>query len=206
MLYQILAFTIHVKILKSYKNSKFKISAPTWNENFELPDGSYSISDIQDYFDYILKRHGEKTVNPSMRIYINKIENKIMFKIKTGYYFELLTPETMKLLGSTKSKITKYEDGENVSNLEVTEVVLVHCNIVNNNYQRSSKVLYTFVLNKAFGQSLDTSPKNLIFLKTYDSEFLYVEVWFADQNSNPIEIKDKINITLVINESITYKK
>ena len=140
------------------------------------------------------------------RIYINKIENKIMLKIKTGYCFELLTPETMKLLGSTKSKISKYEDGENVSNLEVTEVVLVHCNIVNNNYQRNSRVLYTFVLNKAFGQSLDTSPKNLIFLKTYDSEFLYVEVWFVDQNSNPIEIKDKINITLVINESITYKK
>ena len=107
MLYQILAFTIHVKILKSYKNNKFKISAPTWNENFELPDESYSISDIQDYFDYILKRHGEKTVNPSIRIYINKIENRITFKIKAGYYFDLFTPETMKLLGSTTSKITK---------------------------------------------------------------------------------------------------
>ena len=108
MLYQILAFTIYGKIFeKSYKNNKFKISAPTWNGEFELPGGSYSISDIQDYFDYILKKHGEKTVNPSIRIYINKIENRITFKIKAGYYLKLLTPETMKLLGSNKSKITK---------------------------------------------------------------------------------------------------
>ena len=70
----------------SYKNNNFKISASTWNEEFELPDGSYSISDIQDYFEYILKKHGEKTVNPLIRIYINKIENRIMFRIKTGYY------------------------------------------------------------------------------------------------------------------------
>ena len=70
----------------SYKNNNFKISASTWNEEFELPDGSYSISDIQDYFEYILKKHGEKTVNPLIRIYINKIENRIMFRIKAGYY------------------------------------------------------------------------------------------------------------------------
>ena len=108
---------------KSYKNNKFKISAPTWNEEFELPDGSYSISDIQDCFEYILRKYGEKTVNPSI-IYINKIENRITFKIKT--------PETMKLLGSTKSKITKDENGENVPYLEITEVVLIHCNVVNN--------------------------------------------------------------------------
>ena len=85
-------------IKKSCKNNKFKISAPTWNEEFELPDESYSISDIQDYFEHILKKHGEKTVNLSIRIYINKIENRITFKIKTRYYFELLTPETMSLL------------------------------------------------------------------------------------------------------------
>ena len=87
---------------KCYKNNKFKILAPTCNEEFELPDGSYSISDIQDYFEYIFKKYGEKTVNPSIRIYANKIENRITFKIKTGYYLELLTTETMKLLGSTK--------------------------------------------------------------------------------------------------------
>ena len=90
-------------IKKSYKNNK--ISAPTWNEESELPDGSYSISDIQDYLEYMLKKHGEKTVNPSIRIYINKIENRITFKIKTVYYIELLTSETIRLLGSSKSKI-----------------------------------------------------------------------------------------------------
>ena len=96
-------------------------------------------------------------------IYVNKIENRITFKIKTGYYFELLTPETKKLLGSTKSKITKDENGENAPHLEITEVVLIHCNIVNNNYQQDSRVLCTFVSNKTFGQLLDISPKNFIF-------------------------------------------
>ena len=105
----------------------------------------------------------------------------------------------MKLLGSTKSKITKNENGENVPYLEITEVVLMHCSVVNNSYQKKSRVLYTFVPNKSFGQLLDISPEIFIFLKTFDSEFSYIEVWFTDQNSNPLEIKDKINITLVIN-------
>ena len=108
-----------------------------------------------------IKKYGEKTVNPSIRIYINKIENRITFKIKTGHYLKLLTPETMKLLGSTNSKITKNENGENVPNLEITEVILAHCNIVNNDYQQDSRVLYTFAPNKLFGQLLDISPKNL---------------------------------------------
>ena len=122
---------------KAHTNNKFKISAPTWNEEFKLPDGSYSVSDIQDYFEYILKKHREKT---SIRIYINKIENRITVKIKTVYYLKPLTPEKRKLLGSTKSMITKNEKGENVFNLEITEVVLVYCNIVNNNYQQNSRV------------------------------------------------------------------
>ena len=112
-------------IKSSYNNNKFKISAPTWSEEFELPDGSYSVSDIQDYFEYILKKHSDSVDNPSIRIYVNKIENRITFKIKNGYYLELLTPETMKMFGSTVSKITKDENGENVPHLEV-EVVLVH--------------------------------------------------------------------------------
>ena len=78
-------------------------------------------------------------------------------------------------------------------------VVLVHYNIANNNYQRNSRVLYTFVPDKCFGQLLDISPKNFIFLKTFDSEFSYIEVWLTDQNFNPLEIEDKISITLVIN-------
>ena len=89
-------------IKRSYNNNRFKISAPTWNEKIELPDGSYSISDIQDYSEYILKKHGANVDNPSIRIYVNKIENRITFKIKSGYYLELLTPETRKLLGTVK--------------------------------------------------------------------------------------------------------
>ena len=115
-------------------------------------------------------------------IYVNKIENRTTFKIKTGYYLELLMTEIMKLLGSTKIKMTNDENGENRPNLEITEVVLVHCNIVNN-YQHDSRTLYTYFPNKSFGQLLDISPKNFIFLKSFNSEFSYIEVWFTDQNS-----------------------
>ena len=136
----------------SYNNNKLKISSPTWwNDKFELPDESYSVSDIQDYFEYILKKHNEKINNPSIKIYISKIENRITFKIKTGYYLELLTSETMKLLGSFQNKIGNNKNDENVPHLEITEVKLVHCNIVNNDYQQDSRVLYIFVTNKSFG-------------------------------------------------------
>ena len=105
----------------------------------------------------------------------------------------------MKLLGSTKSKIAKDEHDENVPDLEITEVVLIHCNVVNNSYQQNSRVLYTFVRNKSFGQLLDISPENFIFLKTFALEFSYIEVWFTGQNSNHLEKEDKINIILVTN-------
>ena len=163
LLYQILVFITHGKTKSSYNNNKFKISAPTWNDKFELPDGSYSASDIQDYFEYILKKHGENSDNPSIRIYENEIENRITFKIKTGYYLELLTPETIKLLGSTENQIAKDENGENVPHLEITEVVIVHCNIVNNDYQQDLRVLYKFVPNKPFDSLLEMTPKNHIF-------------------------------------------
>ena len=132
-------------------------------------------------------------------IYVNKMENRITFKIKAGYYLEHLTPEITKLLGSTKSKINKDKNSESMPHLEIIEVILVHCNIVNNNYQQDSRVLYTFVPNKSFGQLLDISSKNFIFLKSFNLEFSYIEVWFTDQNSKPLEMEDKINITLVIN-------
>ena len=186
-------------IRKSYKNNKFIISVTTWNEEFELPDRSYSVSDIQDYFKYILEKHETATDNPSIRIYINKIENRITFKIKTGYYLELLTPEKMKLLGSTKTKITKDGHSENVPYLEITVVLLIHCKIVNNYYQQDSKVLHTFVSNKSIGQLLDISPKKFMFLITFNLELSYIEVWFTDQNSKPLEVEDKNNITLIIN-------
>ena len=89
-----------------YNNNKFKISEATWNDESELPDGSYSTSDIQDYFEYILNKHGEDIDKSSVQIYVNRIENRITFKIKSGYSLELLTSETMKLLESTKNKIT----------------------------------------------------------------------------------------------------
>ena len=105
-------------------------------------------------------------------------------------------PETKKLFGINKSKTNKDRNGENASNLEITEVVLVHSNIVNN---KDSRVLYIFIPNKSFGQLLDISPKKFIFLKTFNSEFSYIEVWFTNQNFKPLEIEDKINITLVAN-------
>ena len=105
----------------------------------------------------------------------------------------------MKLFGNTKSKITKDKNGENVPYLEITEVVLIRFNVVNNSYQQNSRVLYTFVPYKSFGQLLDISPENFMFLKTLDSKSSYIEVWFADQNFNPLEIEDKIIINLVIN-------
>ena len=199
LLYQILVFITHGKNIKgSYNNNIFKVSALTWNDKFELPDGSYSVPDIQDCFEYTLKKQGENIDNSSVKIYVNIIENRITFRIKNGYSLELLTPETMKLLGSTENKITKDKNGENVPHLEITEVVLVHCNIVNNDYQQDSRVLYTFVPSKPFGSLLEISPKNDIFLKTFDSEFKNIKVWFKDQNSQLLETKDGINLTLII--------
>ena len=122
-------------IKSSYNNNKFKVSAPTWNDKLELPDRLYSVSDVPDYFEYILKKHGENS-NSSIRVYVNKIENKITFKIKTGYSLELLTLKTIKFLGSTENKLTKDKNGKNVSHLEILQVVLVHCNIVNNHYEK----------------------------------------------------------------------
>ena len=110
-------------VKSSYNNNKFKIPAPTCSEEFKLPDGTYSVSDTQDYFEYILKKHSESVENPSIRMYINRIESRITFNIKNGYYLELLTLETMKLLGSTESKITKDKNGENVPHLEIVELV-----------------------------------------------------------------------------------
>ena len=102
---------------------------------------------------------------------MNKIENRIRFKIKTGYNLELLAPETMKLLGSTKNKITKDKNSENEPHLEITEVILVHCNIVNNEYKQDSRGFYIFVPNKIFSSLLEISSKNHIFLKPLNSEF-----------------------------------
>ena len=118
---------------------------------FWFTDGSYSISGIQDYFEFIIKKHETLTENPPIQIYPNKIKNRIVFKIKTGYKLELLTPETMRLLGNTKKDVDADKNSEDVPKLESIEVVLVHCNLVRNDYRHSSKVLFSFVpVNKYF--------------------------------------------------------
>ena len=131
-------------------------------------------------------------------MYVNEIENRINFKIKNGQSLEFLTPETMKLLGSTKNKTTEDKNGENVPHLQITEVVLVHCDIVNNDYQQYSTVLYMFVPNKSFGSLSEISPTNHIFLKTFNSEYSEIKAQFTDQNSQTLEIEDRINLTMVI--------
>ena len=157
-------------IKSEYSKNKFKISASTWNETFDLPDGSYTIDDIQDYFEFI---------------------------IKNGYKVELLTPETMKLFGSTKNVVDKDKNSENVSKLKSVEVVLVHCNLVKNDYQHASKVLFSFVLNKQFGQLSNISPHVFTMMNAVNTEFSSVEVWFTDQSSKPLEIEDNVNLTLI---------
>ena len=132
-------------IKTSYNNNKFKIVAPAWDETFDLPDGSYSISDIQDYFNYIIKKHETVEQTSQITIYQNKIKNRVVLKIKTGYKLELLSKETMRLLGSTKNVIDSDKNSELVPKLELVEAVLVHCNLVTNNNQQASKVLFTFV-------------------------------------------------------------
>ena len=138
------------------------------------------------------------TDNSPINIYANKIKNRIVFKIKTGYKLELLTLETMNLLGSTKKVVDKEENSENVPKLESVEVALVHCNLVKNYYQHASKVLFSFVPNKQFGQLLNISPHVFTMMNTVNTEFSSVEVWFTDQSSKPLEIEDNVNLTLII--------
>ena len=185
-------------IKSEYNNNKFNISAPTWNDTFDLPNGSYSIADIHDYFEFIIEKHETLTENPTVQIFPNKIKNRSVFKIKTAYKLELLTPETMKLLGSAKKDVDKDSDGENVPQLEYVQVVLVHCNLVKNDFQHTSKVLFTFVPNKQFGQLINISPHSLTMMNTVNTEFSFVEVWFTDQGRKALEIEDKVNLTLTI--------
>ena len=137
------------------------------------------------------------TENPPVQIYPNKIKNRIVFKIKTGYKLELLTPETMKLLGSTKKDVDSDKNSENVPKLESVEVVLVHCNLVKNDYH-NTKVLFSFVPNKQFGELINISPHSLTMMNTINTKFSFVEVWFTDQVSKAIKIDDNVNLTIII--------
>ena len=132
-----------------------------------------------------------------MLIYANEI-NRIIFEIKSGYKLELLSKETMKLLGSITNSIDRDKDGGLVPKLESVDLVLVHRNLGNNSYQQASKVLFTFVPNKKYGQLITVSPHSLIMLKTVNTEFSFIEIWFTDQDNRPLEIKDSVNISLIV--------
>ena len=170
-------------IKDEYKNNRFEIIGQTWDETFDLPDGSYTVADIQDYFLWVIKKH-ETDVNSSeespILIYPNKIRNRIVLKIKTGYKLELLTSETMALLGDG-AIVDSNKNGKNVPELEKVSSVLLHCNVVHNDHLRNSKLLYSFVRNNSFGNLLNVQPQELIRAKTTDSIFDYIENWFTDQ-------------------------
>ena len=167
-----------------------------------MPDGSYSVSDMQDYSEFIIKKHETLVENSPIQIYPNKIKNRIVFKIKTGYKLEVLSSETMKLLGSAKKDVDKDKGGEDVRKLESVKVVLVHCNLVNKSYREASKLLFTFVTNKQFGQlitdQVNYSLHLVTMLKTAYAGFQSIELWFTDQNNRPLETEDSVNITLII--------
>ena len=166
-----------------------------------MPDGLYNIPEIQDYIEYIIKKHEATGENAPILIYANTINNRIVFKINGGYKLELLSKETMKLLGSTKDTIDADKNSENVPKLENVEVVLVHCNLVNNAYQQHSRVLFTFVPTKQYGKLISISPHSLVFLKTINTYFSEIEIWFTDQNNNALEIEDNVYISFIINTS-----
>ena len=153
------------------------------------------------YIEYIIKKHETVGENAPILIYANTTNNRIVFKIKSRYKLELLSKETMKLLGIMKDIIDSDKNSENVPRLENVKVVLVHCILVDNSYQQASRVLFTFVPTKQYGQLISISPHSLVFLKTLNTEFSEIEVWFTDQNNNTLEIEDNVNISLIINTS-----
>ena len=158
-------------IWQRFRNNKLEIIAPMWNDEYELPDGSYSVSDVQDYTEHIIKNHDTLRTNPPFQIYINRINKRLVFKTKDGYKVELQAPEIMKLFDWIKKFIGKTKNGKIVPHLEVVEAVLLQCNLVDKQYQRKSKVLYIFASNKSYAYLLNMEPCNLVFLKTYNTDF-----------------------------------
>ena len=185
-------------VKSDYNNNKFNISAPTWNDTFDVPDGSYSIAALQNYFEYITKKHETIAEVSPVLYYVNEINDRIVFKIKSGYKLELLSKETMRLLGSSSDTIDGDKNSELVPKLESVDLILVHCNVVNNNYRQASKLLFTFVPNKKYGQLITVSPETLIMLKTVNTEFSFIAIWFTDQDNRPLKIEYSVNISLII--------
>ena len=190
-------YYIWKNIKSDYNNNKFKISAPTWNDTFDVHDGSYAIAALQNYFEYIIKKHENIADVSPVLIYVNEINNRTVFKIKSGCKLELSSKETMRLLGSSADTIDGDKNSELVPKLESVDLHLVHCNLLNNSYQQASKVLFTFVPNKKYGQLITVSPHSLIMLKTVNTEFSFIEIWFTDQDNRPLEIEDNVNISLI---------
>ena len=139
------------------------------------------------------------TIHP-IHVFINSINNRLVFKITDGYKLELRTPETIKLFGSAKILLDKTKNREKVPIPEVVEVVLVQCNLVDNQYQQKSEALYTFTPNKSYAYLLNVEPSKLVFFKTYNRDFAEIIITFTDQNGRALEIKDKVNLTLLINK------
>ena len=157
---------------------------------------------IQDYIKYIIKKHQTLTTNFPINVYINIINNRLVFKTKNGYKLKLKNPETIKLFGSRKKLIDKTNNGENVPSLEVVQVVqvLVQCNLADNPYQYKSEVLYTFTPSKSYPYLFNVEPRNLAFLKTYSTDFDEIIITFTDDNGRLTKREDKVNLTLLINK------
>ena len=195
---------------KTNKPNRFRLDL-TDKRNLKKPNKNMALVNLSIYYTWenitpeynnnkfiiIIKKHETLTENPPIQIYPNKIKNRIVFKIKTGYKLGI-TPETMKLSGSAKKDVGKDMDCKNVPKLESVELVLVHCNLLKNDYQHTSKVLFTFVPNKQFGQLINISPHSLTMMNTVNTEFSFLEVWFTDQASKVLEIEDNVNLTLII--------
>ena len=164
--------------------------------DFKLPDSSYSVSDIPHYNKYIKKK--TLSTNLSIHIYINWINYGLELKIKDGQKLELQTPDTIKLFASTKKLIDETKNGENVPSFEI---VLEHCNLVNNQHKQNpevfyTQVFYTFTLNTSYAHFLNVEPCNLVFLKASNIEFDDIITLLTDQNGRKIEIEDKFSLTL----------
>ena len=144
-------------------------------------------------------KHETLTAIPSIHVYINRINNIIVLKIKDGYKIELETPEATKLFGSTTKSVDKTKNGQKVPNLEVVEVVLVQCSLVDNQYQQKPEVIYTFTSNKSYAYLLNNERSNFVFLKIYNTEFDEIIITFTDQNGGTLEIEDEVNLTLLFN-------
>ena len=186
---------------RTIQNNKFRLSRPTWSEDVTIADGSYEIFQIQNYFldEVINKLESNVKSNEQSLILIhaNRILHRVSFRIKKRYRLELLTNETMRLLGDGPIiDITK--NGENVPKLEIVRNVLVFCNLVENVYLQDRKLLFSFVPHSRFGSLFSITPNVLKYCDTLDSIFDYIEISFADQNSRPLEIDDDIRVKIII--------